>query len=483
MLPDKLTAKTLFKQQAYINGNWVDASEQLSVISPATEEPIGVIPSLSREQVREAIEAAKNSFDEWRGYSSDQRAEILDSWYRLIFVFSKDLKLIAASESGKPQAEVLAEVDYAASFVKFFSEEAIRIHGTILAGKKSGQKINVQYEPIGPVAMITPWNFPLSMVTRKVAPALASGSTIVLKPSELTPYSALALAYLAEMAGVPAGVFNVVTGDAKVIGEELTANNTIRKLSFTGSTSVGKLLMKQSAGTLKRLSMELGGNAPLIIFEDADLELAITGLMHGKFRNNGQSCIGVNRVLVHSSLYDQVANLLKDAISKLKTGNDLVEEGVQLGPLISKAALDKMTNFVAAAKQQGAKVGLGGKTINRKGFFFEPTLITGATHEMLIARQEIFGPVCVLYQFDSENEAIHMANSTDYGLAAYVYSQNLERAERVADKLEFGMIGINETAISSEKLPFGGIKHSGFGREGSFLGMREYLNTKSVIVK
>ncbi len=476
----KLADPELFRQQAYIDGAWGDADEggTFDVTNPATGETLGAVPDMGRTETRRAIEAASAAYPAWRALTAKERATYLRKWFDLIMAALEDLALIMTIEQGKPLEESRGEIAYGAAFVEWYAEEAKRVYGDIIPEPWPDRRIIVVKEPIGVVGAITPWNFPSSMITRKCAPALAVGCTVVVKPAEQTPYCALALAHLAERAGLPAGVFNVVTGQDPVpIAAELTENALVRKLSFTGSTEVGRLLMAQCAETVKKVSLELGGNAPFIVFEDADLDAAVEGAMASKYRNSGQTCVCSNRFLVHTQVYDEFAARFSQATSGLEVGNGL-EEGVTQGPLIDEAALAKVERLISDAIAKGARVVLGGQRHSLGGTFFEPTVLADVTPEMAIAREEIFGPVAPLYRFDSEADAVSVANDTPYGLAAYFYTRDLGRVWRVGDRLEYGIVGVNVGIISTETAPFGGMKQSGIGREGSKYGIEEFLEVK-----
>jgi succinate-semialdehyde dehydrogenase/glutarate-semialdehyde dehydrogenase len=476
-----LNDPSLLRQQAYIGGAWVDAPEgnTVDVIDPATGERLGTIPHFGAEETRRAIAAANEAWPSWRARTAHERARILRTWYDLMIANADDLAAIMTAEQGKPLSESKNEVTYAASFFEWFGEQAKRIEGDVLESPARDRCILVTREPIGVCAAITPWNFPAAMITRKVAPALAAGCPIVLKPAELTPYSALALAVLAERAGVPPGVFSVVTGDAKAIGAEMCANPTVRKLSFTGSTPVGRTLMEQCAPTLKKLSLELGGNASFIVFDDADLDAAVEGALASKYRNAGQTCVCANRLYVQDGVYDEFARRLVEGVKKLKVGNGM-EPGVLQGPLIEEKAVVKVEQHIADAVSKGARVLLGGHRHALGGTFFEPTVLADVTQRMRVAEEETFGPVAPLFRFRTEEEAIAMANDTDYGLASYFYSRDIGRVLRVAERLETGMVGVNTGLISNEVAPFGGVKQSGMGREGSKYGMEDYLVIKYI---
>ncbi len=469
----------LFREQSYVAGSWcaADDGRTIAVGNPATGQSIGVIPSVGAAETRRAIEAANAALPEWRARTAKERAQILRRWFDLMMSNQEDLARLMTIEQGKPLAESRGEIAYAASFIEWFGEEGKRIYGDTIPGHTRDKRIVVLKQPIGVTAAITPWNFPAAMIARKVAPALAAGCTMVIKPSELTPYSALALAVLAEQAGVPPGVISVVTGEARVIGAELTSNPLVRKLSFTGSTAVGKLLMAQCASTVKKLSLELGGNAPFIVFDDADLDAAVVGAIASKYRNAGQTCVCANRLLVQSGIYDRFAARLAEAASQLKVGNGLDAE-TKLGPLIDARAIEKVERHVADAVSKGAKVITGGQRHTGVGTFYLPTVLTDVTADMLAMREETFGPVAPLVRFTTEAEAVRLANDTEFGLAAYFYSHDVQRIWRVAEQLEVGIVGINEGIISTEVAPFGGVKESGIGREGSKYGIDEYLEIK-----
>ncbi|HEY0837814.1 MAG TPA: NAD-dependent succinate-semialdehyde dehydrogenase [Azospirillum sp.] len=475
-----LKDQSLLQSKAYVNGAWVDAHSGRSfpVTNPATGAELGRVADLGAEETRAAIIAANEAWPAWRAKTAKERAVILRRWFELIMANQEDLAVLMTAEQGKPLTESRGEVAYGASFVEWFAEEGKRVYGDVIPTHKHGTRLVVLKEPIGVVAAITPWNFPNAMITRKVAPALAAGCPVVIKPAEDTPLSALALAVLAERAGIPAGVFNIVTGsDPVAIGNELTSNPIVRKLSFTGSTEVGKILMRACADTVKKVSLELGGNAPFIVFDDADLDAAVAGAMLSKYRNSGQTCVCANRLLVQASVYDAFAEKLAAAVRAIKVGNGL-EAGVQQGPMINDAAIAKVEELLGDALAKGATVLTGGKRHDLGATFFEPTIVTGVTPAMRVAREEIFGPVAPLFRFETEEEAIRMANDTEFGLAAYFFSRDVGRAWRVAEKLEYGIVGINEGIISNEVAPFGGIKESGIGREGSKYGIEDFLEIK-----
>lgn len=471
----------LFRQQAYVAGQWIDGAETLTVTNPATGEVVGTVPSLGASETRQAIKKAAEVQGEWAGRTAKERAGVLRRWFELMTEHSETLARLMTTEQGKPLAEARGEVAYAASFAEWFAEEAKRTYGHTIPAHKTDARIVVTQQPVGVVGAITPWNFPLAMITRKAAPALAAGCSVVIKPSELTPFSALAMMVLAEEAGVPAGLMSVVTGLPEAIGGELTSNPTVRKITFTGSTRVGKLLMAQSSDHVKRVSLELGGNAPFIVFDDADLDAAVAGAMASKFRNAGQTCVCANRFYVHDAVYDAFMEKFAAAIGALKVGNGL-EEGVTQGPLINAAAIDKVKAHVADAVARGGRVVLGGEPHALGGTFFQPTLIADVTTDAQLCCEETFGPVAGVMRFTDEAEVIGLANDSRVGLAGYFYSKDLSRVWRVAEALEVGIVGVNEGIISTEAAPFGGIKESGLGREGSSLGIEEYLETKYILM-
>ncbi len=475
----KLKDPTLFRQQCYVNGAWAnaDSGKTLSIRNPATGETLGTVPSMGAAETRRAIEAANAAWPAWRAKTGKERAGILRKWFDLMMANQDDLAMILTAEQGKPLAEAKGEIAYGASFVEWFAEEAKRVYGDTIPGHQADKRIVVLKEPIGVCAAITPWNFPNAMITRKAGPALATGCVMVLKPASQTPFSALAIAELAERAGVPKGVFSVVTGSATAIGGEMTGNPLVRKLTFTGSTQIGKVLMEQCAATVKKTSMELGGNAPFIVFDDADLDAAADGAIASKYRNNGQTCVCANRILVQDKVYDAFAEKLAQRVSKLKVGNGM-EAGVTTGPLIDTAAVAKVEEHIADAVAKGARIVMGGKRHALGGQFFEPTILAHVTPEMKVAREETFGPVAPLFRFKDEAEAIRMSNDTEFGLAAYFYARDLGRVWRVAEGLEYGIIGTNTGLISTEVAPFGGVKESGVGREGSKYGIEEFLEIK-----
>jgi succinate-semialdehyde dehydrogenase / glutarate-semialdehyde dehydrogenase len=477
--PLTLKDPKLFRQQCYIDGAWcnADSGKTVEVNNPATNEVLGTIPNLGADETRRAIEAANAAWPAWRRKTAKERANILRKWFNLMLENQDDLAVLMTAEQGKPLAESKGEVAYGASFVEWFAEEAKRVYGDTIPQHQNDKRIVVIKEPIGVVAAITPWNFPNAMITRKCAPALAAGCPVVIKPASQTPFSALALAELAERAGFPKGVLNVVTGSAKAIGGEMTSNPIVRKLSFTGSTEIGKLLMEQCAGTVKKVSLELGGNAPFIVFDDADLDAAVDGAIASKYRNTGQTCVCANRLLVQDGVYDAFAKKLAAAVAKLKVGDGLKGETHQ-GPLIDMKAVAKVEEHIADAVGKGAKIAVGGKRHALGGSFFEPTILVDVTPKMAVAREETFGPVAPLFRFKTEEEAIRMANDTEFGLAAYFFSRDIGRVWRVAEAVEYGIVGINTGIISTEVAPFGGVKESGIGREGSKYGMDDFLEIK-----
>jgi len=479
----QLTDPKLLRSQCYVNGQWLDAEDGRTepVRNPATGALLGTVPRFDGAATRRAIEAAAAAFPAWAAQTARQRAVILRRWFDLMMANQGDLATLMTAEQGKPLAEAAGEIAYAAAFVEWFAEEARRVYGEIVPGHQADKRIFVLRQPVGVVAAITPWNFPAAMITRKAAPALAAGCTFIVKPAGQTPLSALAMAELAARAGVPPGVFNVITGAPREIGPELTGNPRVRKLTFTGSTAVGRLLMAQSAPTLKKLSMELGGNAPFVVFADADLDAAVQGALASKFRNTGQTCVCANRLLVQDEVYDEFAARLRHAVAKLRVGDGL-QGPTDLGPLIDSAALTKVEEHVADARARGGRITLGGKAHALGGTFYEPTIITEATRDMLFAREETFGPVAPLIRFRTEAEALSMANDTEFGLASYLYTRDLARAWRFAEGLEYGIVGLNTGLISTEVAPFGGIKQSGFGREGSRHGILDYTELKYLCV-
>ena len=469
----------LFHEACYIDGQWVGEghNKKIAVTNPATGEELGTVPSLGAAETKKAIEAANAAYPAWRAKTAKERAKIVRKWADLMMENQEDLAKLMTAEQGKPLAESRGEIVYSASFLEWFAEEGKRVYGDTIPSVAADKRIVVTKEPIGVVAAITPWNFPSAMITRKAGPAIAAGCTMVLKPASATPYSALALAELGERAGLPKGVFNVLTGSSSAIGGEMTSNPIVRKLTFTGSTEIGKLLMEQCARTVKKVSLELGGNAPFIVFDDADLDEAVKGAMASKFRNTGQTCVCANRLLVQDGVYDKFAEKLVAAVKALKVGDGLKGE-VQQGPLIDKQAVDKVEEHVTDALKKGATVVTGGKRHTLGGTFFEPTVLTNVTTDMMVTREETFGPVAPLYRFKTEDEALKMANDTEYGLASYFYTRDIGRIWRVMEGLEYGIVGINEGIISSEVAPFGGMKQSGIGREGSKYGIDEYIEIK-----
>ena len=475
----QLADAKLFRQSCYVDGAWVNArgGATITVDNPATGEVVGTVPKFGAAETREAIEAANRAFPEWRKKTAKERAAVLRRWFDLMMANQEDLAKLMTTEQGKVLAESRGEVAYAGAFLEWFGEEAKRVYGETIPGHQSDKRIVVIKQPIGVAACITPWNFPLAMITRKAGPAIAAGCTVVLKPASQTPFSALALAELAERAGLPKGVFNVVTGSAGEIGGELTANPIVKKLSFTGSTEVGKVLMSQCAATVKKLSLELGGNAPFIVFDDADLDAAVEGAIASKYRNTGQTCVCVNRIYVQDGVYDAFAAKLAESVKKLKPAPGL-EAGATQGPLIDDKAVAKVEEHIQDAVSKGARVVVGGHRHSLGGRFFEPTVLADVAPSALMAREETFGPVAPLFRFKTEEDAIAQANATEFGLAAYFYGRDIGRVWRVAEGLESGMVGINTGLISTEVAPFGGVKESGLGREGSKYGIEEYLEVK-----
>ncbi|MCY0149608.1 NAD-dependent succinate-semialdehyde dehydrogenase [Hoeflea sp. G2-23] len=476
-----LKDKSLFRQAAPVGGKWIEATAGpgLDVVNPATGAVLGRVPQLGAGEAREAIEAAKRAMEPWSERTAKERSGLLRRWFELIMANKDDLAEILTLEQGKPLTEAAGEITYGASFVEWFAEETRRIYGDIIPGHQKDKRILVMKQPIGVVAAITPWNFPNAMITRKVAPALGAGCGVVLKPASQTPFSAIALAVLAERAGIPLELFSVITGPAREIGGEMTANSLVRKVTFTGSTEIGAELMRQSAATIKKMGLELGGNAPFVVFDDADLDAAVEGTLISKFRNNGQTCVCANRIYVQDSVFEAYSAKLCKAIAELKVG-DGMEPGVVLGPLIDKAAVEKVEEHIADARSLGANLMLGGARHERGGTFFQPTVLTDVTADMLIAREETFGPVAPLFRFTDEADVIRQANDTEFGLASYFYASDLSRVFRVAEALEYGMVGVNTGLISTAEAPFGGVKASGLGREGSRYGMEEFLELKYV---
>jgi succinate-semialdehyde dehydrogenase/glutarate-semialdehyde dehydrogenase len=478
-ITQRLTDPSLLVDKACVGGEWITAAGggTIAVTNPADGGTIATVPDLGGAETRDAIMAAERAWPAWRALPAGERARLLERWHDLMLANLEDLAIIVTAEQGKPLAEARGEVRYGASFVKWFAEEARRVYGDVIAAPTPDRRIVVMKEPVGVSVAITPWNFPNAMITRKAGPALAAGCPIVVKPSEFTPLSALALAVLAERAGIPEGVFSVVTGMPGGIGAEMTGNGAVRKLSFTGSTRVGQILMGQCAGTVKRVSFELGGNAPFIVFDDADLDLAIAGVMASKFRNGGQTCVCANRILVQSRIHDRFAERLAAEVAGLRIGNGL-EKGVTMGPMINAAAIDKIARHLEDATAKGASV-VAGTAARGRALFVQPTVLAGATTDMLLANEETFGPVAPLFRFEEEDEAVAVANATPFGLASYFFTNDMRRSWRVADRLEFGMVGLNTGAISMEVAPFGGVKQSGIGREGSKYGIDEYLEIKA----
>jgi succinate-semialdehyde dehydrogenase/glutarate-semialdehyde dehydrogenase len=479
----QLKDPSLLKHECFIGGTWcaADAGGTIDVKNPANGTKLGTVPNAGAAETRRAIAAAAGASPAWASRTAKERAAVLRRWFELILQHQTDLATLMTAEQGKPLAESQGEISYAASFIEWFAEEAKRLYGDIIPGHQADKRILVLRQPVGVVAAITPWNFPAAMITRKAGPALAAGCTMVLKPATQTPLSALALAELGERAGIPAGVFNVLTGSAAAIGGEMTSNPTVRKLTFTGSTQIGKQLMAQCAGTMKKLSLELGGNAPFIVFDDADLDAAVAGAIASKYRNTGQTCVCANRLLVQAGVYDKFAQKLKEAVSKLRVGDGLSGPTDQ-GPLIDEKAVAKVEEHIADAVANGATLLLGGKRHELGGTFFQPTILTGVTSTMMMAREETFGPVAPLFKFATEGEAIAMANATEFGLAAYLYTRDLARSWRVSEALEYGIVGLNTGIISTEVAPFGGVKESGVGREGSKYGILDYTEMKYICV-
>jgi succinate-semialdehyde dehydrogenase/glutarate-semialdehyde dehydrogenase len=480
----KLKDPHLLRMQAYVDGQWTNAANgaTLEVTNPASREKLGTIPNMGTVETRRAIEAAAAALPAWAAKTAKERATILRRWYELMMANQEDLASIMTAEQGKPLAESKGEIAYAAAFIDWFAEEGRRLYGDIIPAHQADKRLLVLRQPIGVVAAITPWNFPAAMITRKAGPALAAGCTFVCKPAQQTPYSALAMAELGARAGIPPGVFNLVTSrDSAAVGGEMTSNPIVRKVTFTGSTAVGKRLMAQSSGTLKKLSLELGGNAPFIVFEDADLDAAVAGAIASKYRNTGQTCVCANRLLVQASVYDTFTAKLVAAVSKLRVGDGL-QGPTDQGPLIDTKALEKVEEHLADALAKGAHIAHGGKRHALGGTFFQPTVLTNVSPNMLVAREETFGPVAPLFRFSTEAEAIRMANDTEFGLAAYFYTRDLARSWRVSEALEYGIVGLNTGIISTEVAPFGGVKESGFGREGSRYGILDYTEMKYVCV-
>ncbi|MGY2170419.1 NADP-dependent succinate-semialdehyde dehydrogenase [Pseudomonas gingeri] len=474
-----LRDSSLFRQQAYIAGVWSDADngQQIKVNNPATGEILGSVPKMGAAETRRAIEAAEKALPAWRARTAKDRATVLRRWFELIMANQDDLARLMTLEQGKPLAEAKGEIAYAASFIEWFAEEGKRVYGDIIPGHQPDKRLLVIKQPIGVTAAITPWNFPCAMITRKVGPALAAGCTMVIKPASQTPFSALALAELATRAGIPEGVLSVVTGSAVQIGAELTGNPTVRKLSFTGSTEIGRQLMAECARDIKKVSLELGGNSPFIVFADADLDAAVEGALMSKYRNAGQTCVCANRLYIHDSVYDEFADKLKAAVARLRLGNGL-DEGTTTGPLIDENAVLKVQEHIADAVGKGARVVAGGQPHALGGTYFEPTILVDVPRDALVAREETFGPLAPLFRFSDEADVVAQANDTEFGLAAYFFARDLSRVFRVAEALEYGIIGINTGIISTETAPFGGMKSSGLGREGSRYGIEDYLEIK-----
>lgn len=473
------TMGPLFHQQAFIAGQWCDADDlqKTEIYNPANQQLIGTVPNMGQAEAERAISAAYAAWPTWKAKTAKDRSTLLKKWYDLIIQHSDELATILTLEQGKPLTEAKGEIIYAASFIEWFAEEAKRIYGDVIPSPYPDARIVVNKQPIGVVAAITPWNFPAAMITRKVAPALAAGCPCIVKPAPETPFTALALVDLALQAGIPAEIFSVITGDAVQIGEAIFSSDLVRKFTFTGSTPVGKLLLQQSAKTLKKVSLELGGNAPFIVFDDADVEAAVEGALIAKFRNAGQTCVCVNRFLVQSGVYEKFLHVFKEKIENLRIGNGL-EAGHEIGPLINLQAVEKVQSHIQDAIDKKGRLITGGHSHNAGALFFEPTLIADAHEDMFVATQETFGPLAAVFKFETEEQALQMANDTEYGLAAYCYTRDLGRAWRMSEQLEYGMVGINKGLISNEVAPFGGVKHSGLGREGSKYGIEDYLEIK-----
>lgn len=477
----KLKNDALFRQQAFINGMWCDADnkETHEVLNPATGELIGTVPMMGAVETRRAIEAANTAQSTWSKKTGKERSSILRCWHTLIAENMEDLAVLMTQEQGKPLAEAKGEIQSGLDYLEWFAEEAKRIYGDFIPGHMPDKRLIVIKQPVGVTAAITPWNFPHSMISRKAGPALAAGCPMIVKPAMETPYSALAMAYLAQKAGVPDGIYSVVTGDPIAIGEEMTTNPLVKKISFTGSTRVGKILMKQCADTVKKMSLELGGNAPFIVFDDADIDAAVIGAMTSKYRNSGQTCVCANRLFVQAGIYEEFTKKLAEQVRAIKIGNGL-EEGVMQGPLISQSAADNAEALVADAKSKGATVLCGGQRVEAGRNFFEPTILTDVNNDMRVADEEIFGPIAPIFKFETDEEGIALANRTEYGLAGYFYSRDIGRVWRVAEALEVGMVGVNTGMLTTELAPFGGVKESGLGREGSKYGIEEYVDTKYI---
>ncbi|UIF90743.1 NADP-dependent succinate-semialdehyde dehydrogenase [Cupriavidus sp. UYPR2.512] len=472
-----LQDSSLLRQQCYIDGRWIDGERRIDVTNPATGERVGQVPQLGADETRHAIEAANRALPAWRARTAKERSALLRKWFELIMASQEDLARIMTAEQGKPIAEARGEIAYAASFIEWFAEEGKRVYGDTIPAPVSNQRIVVTKEPVGVCAAITPWNFPAAMITRKAGPALAVGCTMVLKPASQTPLTALALVALAERAGIPAGVLSVVTGSAGAIGGEMSSNPLVRKLTFTGSTEVGRMLMAQTASTIKKVSMELGGNAPFIVFDDADLDAAVEGAIVSKYRNAGQTCVCANRIYVQAGVYDAFAQKLVAAVAALKVGNGM-DDGVRIGPLIDDKAVAKVEEHIADALGKGARLLQGGERHALGHSFFQPTVLADVGPGMLVAREETFGPLAPLFRFETEDDVVAMANDTEFGLASYFYARDLGRVWRVSERLEYGMVGVNTGLISNEVAPFGGVKQSGVGREGSHYGIEDYLVIK-----
>ncbi len=472
-----LQDSSLLRQQCYVDGRWIDGERRIDVTNPATGERVGQVPQLGADETRQAIEAANRALPAWRARTAKERSALLRKWFELILANQEDLARIMTAEQGKPIAEARGEIAYAASFIEWFAEEGKRVYGDTIPAPVSNQRIVVTKEPVGVCAAITPWNFPAAMITRKAGPALAVGCTMVLKPASQTPLTALALAALAERAGIPAGVLSVVTGSAGAIGGEMSSNPLVRKLTFTGSTEVGRVLMAQTASTVKKVSMELGGNAPFIVFDDADLDAAVEGAIVSKYRNAGQTCVCANRIYVQAGVYEAFAQKLVAAVAALKVGNGM-DDGVRIGPLIDDKAVAKVEEHIADALGKGARLLQGGQRHALGHSFFQPTVLADVGPGMLVAREETFGPLAPLFRFETEDDVVAMANDTEFGLASYFYARDLGRVWRVSERLEYGMVGVNTGLISNEVAPFGGVKQSGVGREGSHYGIEDYLVIK-----
>lgn len=478
----QLNNAELLQTGIFINNSWETTSQRFPVSDPATGELITQVSDADEAYCLKAVDAAKNAFDKWSRLTAKERCTILKKWYALIMQHASDLALLLTTEQGKPITEAKGEVIYGASFIEWNAEECKRTYGEVIPSPAAGKRLVTIKQPVGVVAAITPWNFPVAMITRKIAPALAAGCTVVLKPAEDTPLCALALAHLAKEAGLPAGVLNVVpTSDPVSIGKILTTHPVIKKVSFTGSTEVGKILMEQCASTVKRLSLELGGNAPVIVFDDADIDITIKGTIASKYRNAGQTCVCANRIYVHCNIYELFIEKYKTAVAELNVGNG-TGENVQIGPLINEEGINKVKRLLYDATEKGATIITGGNTHNAGELFFEPTIILHCTNEMRLSKEEIFGPVSAIFLFDTEAEVIQMANDTEYGLAAYFFSKDINRVLRIAEQLHYGMIGVNEGIISHAEAPFGGVKESGFGKEGSYYGIEEYMETKYICI-